>query len=971
MFAILVASICLQAIVAAEPASPKIAIFRERDFPYYMANHAVRPQDIAEWLHEAGLEADLLGAAELADPDRFNARRYWLLIHPYGNTFPLMAVENIRRFHAAGGCIASPGVPFCHPCVAEGARDWAFSMSGAGRAESEGAKAGRRCIHISKRVPRDWIGITTKRLPTRPGTTYTVAGWVRTSGNAGRGDDHLFVRFWAGGTFVGQDGPTAPRSDKWTFIAKKVTVPEGVDEIDVSFQVFSPPPADVWLDEVVLVEGELEGAPQSADQVAGNLISNAGFEIPGPPWRDLGHDSTWFDHQHIGTGGFWNPPKDEAERGKLQYFAASDPCGFRLARLLDPSAWMQTVEPNSLPREDRVIPVVGYLRDGQPVPVWAFIVHRCPQFRGAIDCRFGVLFTGYSYRDFQAQHRMWLRATAWMMREKGLIDRSEYARLQRLADAIKIPRAIAGLRPRYARRPFRGVLPRALQPERKLAVVDVSRLRFEEKLAALCLQGLVNRQRPRVYVVGFQGTDQMWLDWLKEGGYIDEAERIDFQQLWRRFGSIARGAIIPDPAVPGTINVATTLAGIHSAIVATPELARRLDLPILVDLRGRFKRNVDAYRWLVANYWPRINHNVIAILWPRYLPPRDYLVAFNVLTFWISGPKDGQDDAAAPIEELRFAEEVLARLPVNIPCLGYPWAGKDVGIGEGPGVKLLAEFAKYLVGSIGVTNLTVHSGFQPPTFRQHHPPAPELDRSKVYLAFVISDGDNLPVLTNAHIAQTYPGPQWNSPARGKVPLGWSISPAGYWVIPTILDWYYKHAAPTDCFLGAVSGIGYTYPDFYATRYRGRMRIFDGFLAQTAEAMKLLDLDCIWIMNATKPELIQRYADKMPFLRGIFPDYSRRGGMTYERAVYRARQAAVFHALTRWNPSFGRDQHVQMMVDELRQFTPPTRPAFLHAFVINWFFCPDMLAEVAQRLGPEYVPVRPDHLAELYLEAAKD
>jgi hypothetical protein len=45
--------------------------------------------------------------------------------------------------------------------------------------------------------------------------------------------------------------------------------------------------------------------------------------------------------------------------------------------------------------------------------------------------------------------------------------------------------------------------------------------------------------------------------------------------------------------------------------------------------------------------------------------------------------------------------------------------------------------------------------------------------------------------------------------------------------------------------------------------------------------------------------------------------------------------------------------------------PAGRPAFVHAFVLNWFADLPMLEEIQSRLGPEYVAVRPDHLAALY------
>lgn len=49
------------------------------------------------------------------------------------------------------------------------------------------------------------------------------------------------------------------------------------------------------------------------------------------------------------------------------------------------------------------------------------------------------------------------------------------------------------------------------------------------------------------------------------------------------------GAIIYDVEVPDTINLASTMAGISGAVLATEDLAQRFSIPILEDPRGRFR----------------------------------------------------------------------------------------------------------------------------------------------------------------------------------------------------------------------------------------------------------------------------------------------------------------------------------------------------------------------------------------------
>jgi hypothetical protein len=187
------------------------------------------------------------------------------------------------------------------------------------------------------------------------------------------------------------------------------------------------------------------------------------------------------------------------------------------------------------------------------------------------------------------------------------------------------------------------------------------------------------------------------------------------------------------------------------------------------------------------------------------------------------------------------------------------------------------------------------------------------------------------------------------------------------LMPDIAEYYYSTATSNDCFVTAVSGIGYTYPDSYALRYRksDRTAIYDGFLDQTSEYMAKMDHTLIWPMNVTGREMISRYAEQISSLKGIFPDYGRRVS-GYDQAVYPvARNVPVFHALTGWLDPGTREEQIAHVLKEFRDMTPRTRPAFMHLFVWNWGFDLPMLKEIVDKLGPDYTFVRPDHLAELY------
>ena len=516
-------------------------------------------------------------------------------------------------------------------------------------------------------------------------------------------------------------------------------------------------------------------------------------------------------------------------------------------------------------------------------------------------------------------------------------------------------------------RPFPDVFPRSAPPAKELFVCDLRKERADLRLLLYSLQGLVNRTEPRLYCLSVP-TDPFWLERMQERGWIEKTQAVPQpQELIERFRTCYQGLIITDPALPASKNVATMLASVKDGLVASPRLAKQLSLPVLEDLRGRWQTSAEAYRWAFDNLWASLNHHVIACLWPDHLALRDYLVQNKVFIFWMSGALDGARKYASPNDEVRLMEQLLAKMPVDIPVVGYPWAGKDVGIGEGPGVSLFAEFGKYLVGSIDCANLSVHSGLAVPEPRQHPAPPPKLEPDNTYFSFIISDGDNLPVLTTGNFPQL-----WQDKLRGQFPIGWTLSPSATVVIPDVVDYYYRTATPNDYFVGAVSGVGYTYPDVYGKRFRDgdRQRVYDEFLDQTAEYMKRSDLKGLWIMGATQPEVISRYAERIPFLDALFPDYGRRVTSADAATYPTAHNVPVFHAVTGWRQDQTREERVAQLVADVRRLTPAQRPAFLHLFILNWFADLPLLQEVLKQLGPEYIAVRPDHLSQLFREDMK-
>lgn len=88
------------------------------------------------------------------------------------------------------------------------------------------------------------------------------------------------------------------------------------------------------------------------------------------------------------------------------------------------------------------------------------------------------------------------------------------------------------------------------------------------------LQGIVNRDEPRLYLryVGDQqnNVDDYWLERMSEPGQWLAGRRPvparDLHMLLRRFRQQIQGAVIYDPAVPATSNLASTIAGVEDLV---------------------------------------------------------------------------------------------------------------------------------------------------------------------------------------------------------------------------------------------------------------------------------------------------------------------------------------------------------------------------------------------------------------------
>lgn len=535
------------------------------------------------------------------------------------------------------------------------------------------------------------------------------------------------------------------------------------------------------------------------------------------------------------------------------------------------------------------------------------------------------------------------------------------------------------------------LFPSGPPPAKRLDVVNLVGADLDTKLAATTLQGLLNQNADApVYLLLFDPNAYplvFWLDQMKDRGYIDGADSLDAGSYFEKYLDRASGLVVYDPDLPATMNIATMIAGIERRVVVSPAMAEQFKprLPDILDLRGRWHGNAEAYTWAFQTLWPQMRHDILAVLHPTHAQHhlRDYLVQQRIFTFWVTGQgKDGVPGADHEAEKA-VAQRVLAAAPPNTPVIGW-WDGgeKDPGLTEYGGVGWAGQYGKLTFAMNWQANLSLLAGVpvdKPALLARFSKRTEALANvearpDKVYLSFVIMESGDSPTYWE-HVQKRV----WDDPKRGSLPIGWTITPALLDALPHVAEWYLDHATPQDHFVAALSGWGYCHP------YRGFMSqaanpevSWETFLSTTSAHMERLGLvDLALYTDAWRPfdrgnsdAITERFEKGVPGLRTLILGMGRDEGITTTTPHYRMGSTVVSHVFTRWDASnVGRNEaNNRWLAEEIRRNTPENRPAFMFVHPLSWSYYPSDLAEVQRDLGDGYVVVSPGALSRMIAQS---
>jgi hypothetical protein len=377
-------------------------------------------------------------------------------------------------------------------------------------------------------------------------------------------------------------------------------------------------------------------------------------------------------------------------------------------------------------------------------------------------------------------------------------------------------------------------------------------------MAAACLQGIANRRAPTVYVLSKANPrPAYWQQTFSQpGGWMHGRETVplaDLTALRDLVGKRLKGAVIWDPAVPATLNVATTIAGVEDGVVLSPEFAERYlgpwKLRVLRDLRGMFtgaetgsKKN-DAVRWAVREYLAKgkCSDHLLCLYEDAYstrargdigyVLTRDWAIKNRAFTYDLSpwgDEKPGDDPDQTLGTDLAsytmLLEEALRQSGgkrmtevagffafvkySNMP--GHPSRHDPVPT-EWETVWLISPYNCYqnTVAS-DCFNQSFHCHAPRTPLKQQRPvagkDAPVRPEAKNYVCVLMADYDSATPLYD------FLPKHWDDPGRGRLPLCWGINPNLVETYPDIIRHVYATASPNDHFGADASAAGYMNPN---------------------------------------------------------------------------------------------------------------------------------------------------------------
>ena len=502
-----------------------------------------------------------------------------------------------------------------------------------------------------------------------------------------------------------------------------------------------------------------------------------------------------------------------------------------------------------------------------------------------------------------------------------------------------------------------------------LDTILIQDLTKDEQITFFGLQGVINKTRPRVYVLD-SGADEGTYTWAGTS-LVNFSNRTLYTSttkynLISKYAAQLSGVVLYDPAKSIHYrNLAGTVAGLKNAIPVTPEVyaaitGRAINLPVVADLTTlTYTTPNDIYNYMYDTYWPECNKRLVVSANPDETGDlyrvRDMAAATGSAIVWLSTTSSSQKSILRKF----FADMT----PGNAIVLGW-YTTERSGITTATGFGIGTIPSDFFISS------TVYAGTDHRIRVPKVPVKPALE-NKIYITIFISDGDN------AQYMQRAMRKIWdqNASSRGKFPMNWTVAPGMVDLGPALLNYYYTTATTNDCFVAGPSGMGYIMPiNTFNERnapegdYLTNSAAMDGYAKLTETYMQRAGLRVLTIWDNASAMHRASYAAKVRNLYGAtvqrFSGNSTVAGSVEDGRV-RFDRLAQAYSETYTNAR-------SALVNQIDAWDGQ-KPLFISTQVSVWGeMKPNRIVDLCNELNGLYpgklVFVRADHYFNLYNEA---
>lgn len=497
-------------------------------------------------------------------------------------------------------------------------------------------------------------------------------------------------------------------------------------------------------------------------------------------------------------------------------------------------------------------------------------------------------------------------------------------------------------------------LPQFASPADVLDGLDMRKtgLSSSEKALFSALQGLVNKNKPRIILFGdVREGNYKWPDNLN----LKITEWTDQWSLLKKYKDEISGIILYDSEKSNHyLNLAATVGGIKNALPVTRAdlatlKANGFDFPVLADLTNlTYTTPSEIYQYLYDAYWKQCTKRLLVSLnarLPNYI--RDIGIASGAAFVWLDPRKD---------EEAVVLRKFLGDMKAGESIIIGWWAEERSGIGIGTSYGISTIPADFY------ENATVYAGTSPNIQLPVVPKKPKLE-NKIYLAIFLSDGDNVQYCQHAM------SNLWDNKNRGVVPINWTVSPGLVDIGPGLLNYYYKTATPNDFFASGPSGLGYAliYDAHNKKWNMTKSEHMDAYTKFSQQYLEKSGLRIITIWDEINEQQMETYATNCRYLYGVtLEDWERCKPL---QTIVKQNKLAFMPN----HPCYASNiEDIYVRWEKKIKASDDSKPLFLAAQGESWKMGPEnivLLKEKLEKLSPGNIVIcRGDHFFTLYNEA---